>query len=89
MVKGCSAAASGSVLAVGGSGGLMITLWVMADQLDQAKSEVTYGETLSGISFAVMAIMLGLIFGGLLWCFYRALKAAGREAPVQEPEGME
>ncbi|TFG51645.1 MAG: hypothetical protein E4H37_07560 [Gemmatimonadales bacterium] len=87
--KWARGAASLSVLTAGAAAGLLLALWVMTGQLDRVKTEVVYGDRLSGSSFAIMAIMLALIFGGLLWCFYRAIRAAGREAPVQVSEGME
>ena len=46
-------------------------------------SEVIYDGKLSGTAYAVLFIALLLIVGGLGWCFYRALKAAG------EREGAE
>ncbi len=38
------------------------------------------------VSYAVLAGMLSLLVGGLGWCFYRAIKAAGAAAPAQLAE---
>jgi NSS family neurotransmitter:Na+ symporter len=83
------AAASISVLGVGASSGLLLALWVMARQLDKPKAGIEYGQTLSLTAYAIIGVMLALLLGGLLWCFYRALKAAGRGTPEQVPEGTE
>jgi len=94
-------AASISVLTTGGAAGLLLAGWVMTFTAPASTAEGAAAAEagaalpaagtveLSGTSFAVMAIMLGLIFGGLLWCFYRALKAAGGEATEQAAEGMD
>ena len=37
-------------------------------------------------SYLVLAVMVTLIVVGLLWCFYRAIKASGGEAPEQVAE---
>jgi len=45
--------------------------------------------TLSGWSLAIMAVMLLLVVGGLLICFYLALKAAGGAEAAQVSEGLD
>ncbi|MFW6155221.1 MAG: sodium-dependent transporter [Planctomycetota bacterium] len=78
-------AASLAVLTTGACGGLLMALLVMAHQLDLGKTKVTYTETLSGWSYVFLTLTLLLVFGGLLVCFYLALKAAGgEEAQVSE-----
>lgn len=77
------------MLAVGACAGLLLAAWVMARRLDIATEQVQYGDTLSASSYATVAVVLALICGGLLWCFYRALKAAGTEAPAQPAEGID
>ena len=41
---------------------------------------------LSGSAYVILAAMCLLIVGGLSWCFYRALTAAGRNADRQYPD---
>ena len=77
-----------SVLTTGACGGLLLALLVMALQLDRRKAEVTYSDTLSGWSYVFLAFTLLLVVGGLLVCFYLALKAAGGEEAAQLPEDM-
>ena len=36
--------------------------------------------------FLVLAVMLLLIVGGLSWCFYRAVRAANKNAGEQRPD---
>ena len=36
---------------------------------------------LSGTAYIVLTVALVIIFGGLLWCFWKALQAAGRRDP--------
>ncbi len=45
--------------------------------------------TLSGWSLATLAVMLLLVVGGLLLCFYLALKAAGGAEAAQVSEGFD
>ena len=49
-------------------------------------AEVNYDGQLSGTAYLMLAVMLVLIVGGLSWCFYRAIKASGKEAPQQYPD---
>ena len=44
---------------------------------------------LSWVSYVVLAAMLVLLVGGLGWCFYRAVRAAGGAAPAQPAETMD
>jgi NSS family neurotransmitter:Na+ symporter len=57
-------------------------LELAAPAVEQAASR---GE-LSGVSYLILAVVLLLIIGGLGWCFYRALAAAGRGGGEQHPE---
>ena len=49
-------------------------------------SEVSYDGQLSAPAYVILGIVLLIIIGGLSWCFYRAVKAGGEEAPVQHPD---
>jgi NSS family neurotransmitter:Na+ symporter len=43
-------------------------------------------DKLSGISYIILAVVFLIIIGGLGWCFYKALAAAGRDTGVQHPD---
>lgn len=47
---------------------------------------IKYDGELSGSAYAILAGMILLIVGGLSWCFYRALKAAGKDAGEQHAD---
>ena len=49
-------------------------------------AEVEYDGELSGWAYGILAGMLLLIVGGLSWCFYRAMKAANKDAAEQLPD---
>jgi hypothetical protein len=49
-------------------------------------SAATYDGQLSGTAYWVVGVMLVIIFGGLSWCLYRALKAGGGAAEEQLPD---
>ena len=43
-------------------------------------------DKLSGVSYVILAVVFLIIIGGLGWCFYRALGAAGRDTGIQHPD---
>ena len=43
-------------------------------------------DKLSGISYVILAVVGLIIIGGLGWCFYKALAAAGRDTGIQHPD---
>jgi len=43
-------------------------------------------DKLSGVSYVILAVVLLLIIGGLGWCFYKVMSAAGRTAEPQFPD---
>ena len=49
-------------------------------------AQINYNGQLSGEAYLILAGMFLLIVGGLSWCFYRAIKAAGKNAPQQLPD---
>jgi len=76
------------VLGLGVCGGLGLALAVIAAKFPAV--ETKYDAELSGTSYVVLGVMLALIVVGLLWCFYRAIKAAGGASPPEQPaEGAE
>ncbi|MCK4960525.1 MAG: hypothetical protein KAT00_14030, partial [Planctomycetes bacterium] len=55
---------------------------------EDAAKPVSAAENLSETSYVILAVVLLLIIGGMSWCFYRALTAAGRDAPPQSADGI-
>lgn len=51
----------------------------------QAKETMLHHE-LSEVSYIILSVVFLLIIGGLGWCFYKALAAAGITAEPQEPD---
>ena len=41
---------------------------------------------LTGVSYIILAVVFLIMIGGLGWCFYRALTAAGTDTAVQHPD---
>ncbi len=85
------------VMSVGCAAGLILAIFVMLHKLAEsdkpaatavkkAREEIDH---LTAPSTIVLAAMLSLIVIGLGWCFYRAIKAAGKTEPQQQPEGIE
>ncbi len=70
-------AASLGVVGLGICGGLALAFTTL--KMRFAVKPMTYDHQLSGTSYLVLGGMLGLIVLGLLWCFYRAIRAAGPE----------
>jgi NSS family neurotransmitter:Na+ symporter len=50
------------------------------------RSEELIRDKLSGVSYIILAVVFLLIIGGLGWCFYKALAAAGAAVEVQLPD---
>ena len=49
-------------------------------------AEIIYDGQLSSSAYIILGVMFLIIVGGLSWCFYRALTAAGKDAPEQRPD---
>ena len=52
-------------------------------------ADIVYDGTLSGTAYIILSVTLLVIIGGLLWCFYRAIKAGGEQAEAQLPDDGE
>ena len=50
------------------------------------ETTVTAAHELGGVSYAILIIVLFIIIGGLGWCFYKALTAAGAGDADQHPD---
>ena len=71
------------------SASIAIILMDLAAKTEEA--EVTTApirDTLSGVSYIILAVVFFIIIGGLGWCFYRALTAAGEETGIQFPDDI-
>ena len=49
-------------------------------------ANIEYNGRLSVTAYVILALVLLGIIAGLGWCFYRAVKAAGRSAEPQSPD---
>lgn len=49
-----------------------------------AQTTVITTDKLSGVSYIILGVVSLMIVAGLSWCFYRAVMAAGKNAPVIE-----
>jgi len=68
------------------SGFVALYLIYSTRQQEVAKSIVTSRDQLSGVSYLILSVVFLLIIGGLGWCFYRALSAAGEDTEIQHPD---
>ena len=104
--SGLARASAGlGVMALGGAGGVLLSLRVLRHNVDKAvaaakataagvragvaqAAPVHQGaRELTGTSYVVLIVMIGVLVVGLGWCFYKALKAAGAQvAERQLPE---
>jgi NSS family neurotransmitter:Na+ symporter len=77
---------AGILAAVDTSASIAIILIALAQgaKIDEAAAPIR--DELSGVSYAILAVVFLIIIGGLGWCFYRALTAAGRDAGIQHPD---
>jgi NSS family neurotransmitter:Na+ symporter len=54
----------------------MVLSAMSPDKVDDTARKL---EKLSGVSYAIIAVVVLIVFGGLGWCFYRAIAAGGDE----------
>jgi len=76
--------AAGGVLCLGLTAGLGLAMWVRFQKY--APRGIVYDNELSATGYLIMAGILGIIFLGLGWCFYRALRAAAEKEESQTAE---
>ena len=77
---------AGIIAAMNTSASIAIVLIALAQgaKIDEAPAPIR--DELSGVSYAILAVVSLIIIGGLGWCFYRAITAAGRDAGIQHPD---
>jgi len=49
-------------------------------------AKIEYDGQLSATAYIILAVVSLGIIAGLCWCFYRAMTAAGKDAPIQHPD---
>ncbi|MHC4213361.1 MAG: sodium-dependent transporter [Planctomycetota bacterium] len=68
------------------SGFIAMKLFSVTRRIQGETVEVRAAEGLSEVSYIILAVVFLLIIGGLGWCFFKALVAAGGRAEIQHPE---
>ena len=71
------------------SGLVAVHLVYSTRQQEVAESPLHLLKELSAVSYVILGLVLLLIIGGLSWCFYRALMAAGGAEETQYPEQVD
>ena len=77
---------AGIIAAMDTSAAIAIILIGLAQGAKVEEAAVPIREELSGVSYIILAVVSLIIIGGLGWCFYRALTAAGRNTGTQHPD---
>ena len=80
---------AGIIAAVDISGFLAVMLIRITAQARDTEIQASKAEHLSAVSYVILSVVFLLIIGGLAWCFYRAMAAAGSNAPVQPQPNAE
>ena len=68
------------------SAAIAIILIGLADGAEIEETTAPIRDKLSGVSYVILAVVFLIIIGGLGWCFYKALAAAGRDTGIQHPD---
>ncbi len=76
---------AGIISTIGASASVAIILTGLS-QKEGIKETTTIRDKLSGVSYIILAVVFLIIIGGLAWCFYKALTAAGRDTSIQHPD---
>jgi len=77
---------AGIMAAMDISAAIAIILIGLADGAEIEETTAPIRDKLSGVSYVILAVVFLIIIGGLGWCFYKALAAAGRDTGVQHPD---
>ncbi|MGB2865821.1 MAG: sodium-dependent transporter [Sedimentisphaerales bacterium] len=77
---------AGIISAMDTSASIAIILIALAQGAKIDEAAVPIRHELSGVSYLILAVVFLIIIGGLGWCFYRALTAAGRDTGIQHPD---
>ncbi len=76
------AAGAMGILATGGAAGIYPAYYVLMQNI--APGEVKHTIKMDFWAYVILAVMLGLIVGGLGWCFYRAIKASAAKEKIEK-----
>ncbi|MBN1807388.1 MAG: sodium-dependent transporter [Sedimentisphaerales bacterium] len=77
---------AGILATMDASASIAIILIGLAKAEKIEKSKLAIRDTLSGVSYIILGVVFFIIIGGLGWCFYRALIAAGKDTEIQYPD---
>ncbi len=77
---------AGIMAAMDISAAIAIILIGLADGAEIEETTAPIRDKLSGVSYIILLVVFLIIIGGLGWCFYKALAAAGRDTGVQHPD---
>ena len=77
---------AGIMAAMDISAAIAIILIGLADGAEIEETTAPIRDKLSGVSYVILAVVFLIIIGGLGWCFYKALAAAGRDTGIQHPD---
>jgi hypothetical protein len=77
---------AGIISAMDASAAIAIILITLAQRAEVEEAAVPIRDELSGFSYLILGVVFLIIIGGLGWCFYRALTAAGRDTGIQHPD---
>jgi len=77
---------AGIMAAMDISAAIAIILIGLADGAEIEETTAPIRDKLSGVSYVILAVVFLIIIGGLGWCFYKALTAAGRDTGIQHPD---
>ncbi len=77
---------AGIMAAMDISAAIAIILIGLADGTEIEETTAPIRDKLSSVSYIILAVVFLIIIGGLGWCFYRALAAAGRDTGIQHPD---
>ena len=77
---------AGIIAAMDASASIAILLIGLTQDAKATETTLPIRDKLSGVSYVILAVVSLIIIGGLSWCLYRALTAAGRDADIQHPD---
>jgi len=77
---------AGIMAAMDTSAAIAIILIGLTDGAEIEETAAHIRDKLSGVSYVILFVVFLIIIGGLGWCFYRALAAAGKDTGIQHPD---
>jgi len=77
---------AGIVAAMDISAFIAVVLNRLTQTVEIEEAAVPIRDKLSGVSYVILTVVFLILIGGLGWCFYRALAAAGSSGEEQSPD---